>query len=50
MYVANLLLDRLPVNVVFVFTKGIVNGPVVMERDGVVDDNKLIFVDVNEIK
>jgi hypothetical protein len=48
--VAFLLLERLHVNVVFVFTKGIVIGLVAMSLDGVVDDNEFIFVDVNEIK
>jgi hypothetical protein len=47
---ASLLLERLHINVVFAFTKGIVIGLVEMDLDGVVDDNELIFVDVNEIK
>ena len=45
--VAILLLERLPV-IVFVFTKGIVNGlGVVMDID-VVENNELIFVVFNE--
>jgi hypothetical protein len=48
--VAFLLLERLYVNVVFVFTKeGIVSGTgVVISIDGVVDDNEFIFIVFNE--